>query len=167
MLIPIERIEKKIYVIRGKKVMLDADLAEFYEIEIKNLNKAVKHNLLRFPSDFAFQLMIDETECLKFQMGTSKIGRCGKDLPYAFTEQGVAMLSSVLRSKRAIQVNIQIMRAFTKIREMSTSREDLKRKIKEIFEPKKRIGFKESEAPFFTTHTASPRKGVVIVKSYE
>jgi hypothetical protein len=127
----IERLaEHKILLIRGHKVMLDADLAALYGVETKNLNKAVKRNLERFPSDFMFQLTLEETLALRFQFGTSKEGRGGRRyLPYAFTEQGVSMLSSVLNSPRAIQVNIAIMRAFVKLRELLATHADLARKL--------------------------------------
>jgi len=107
-LIPVEIIEKKILLIRGEKVMLDADLAELYGVETFNLNKAVKRNIDRFPEDFMFQLSKEEADSLRFQIGMSKeTGRGGRRyLPYVFTEQGVAMLSSVLNSKRAVHVNI-------------------------------------------------------------
>jgi ORF6N domain len=110
-LIPAERIEKAILLIRGHKVMLDSDLAELYEVETFNLNKAVKRNLNRFPPDFMFQLTVQEFHNLKFQSGRSSWGG-RRTPPYAFTEQGVAMLSSVLRSSRAVQVNVAIMRTF-------------------------------------------------------
>ena len=106
-LIPIERIEKAIYLIRGEKVMLDRDLALLYDVETKVLNRAVKRNLQRFPLDFMFQLTFDEAEVLRCQIGTSKKGRGGSCyLPYVFTEQGVAMLSTVLNSECAVLVNI-------------------------------------------------------------
>src|SRR5262245_5199279 len=118
-LIPVERIEKAIYLIRGEKVMLDRDLADLYDVETKMLNRAVKRNLARFPADFMFQLTAEEATLLRYQTGTSKTVRGGSRYrPYAFTEQGVAMLSSVLRSKRAVQVNIEIMRAFVNLRSM-------------------------------------------------
>jgi hypothetical protein len=102
--VPLELIERKIYLLRGQKVMLDSDLAELYGVETFNLNKAVKRNLARFPADFMFQLTGKEAEALRFQIGISKTGRGGRCyLPYVFTEQGVAMLSSVLTSERAIQ----------------------------------------------------------------
>jgi hypothetical protein len=108
--ISVSRIEQKIYLIRGQRVMLDADLAELYGVKTKILNKAVKRNLDRFPEDFMFQLNNQELERLRFQNGTSKTGRGGsRYLPYAFTEQGVAMLSGVLTSSRAIKVNVEIM----------------------------------------------------------
>src|SRR3972149_4807704 len=110
-------IEQAIFLIRGQKVMLDVDLAKLYGVTTFNLNKAVKRNLDRFPEDFMFQLNYQEVRNLIFQFGISSWGGTRK-LPRAFTEQGVAMLSSVLKSKRAIQVNIQIMRAFIKLKEM-------------------------------------------------
>jgi len=133
-LIPVEMIERKIYLIRGHKVMLDSDLAELYGVETFNLNKAVKRNIDRFPSDFMFQLTIEEAETLRFQIGISKTGGRGgrRYLPYVFTEQGVAMLSSVLNSKRAVHVNIAIMRAFVKLREMLASHKDLARKLEQM-----------------------------------
>ena len=128
-----ERVESRIYLIRGKKVMLDSDLAELYETETKGLLQAVKRNLERFPEDFMFQLNQKEYEVLRSQFVTSNKGRGGRRFkPYAFTEQGVAMLSSVLNSKRAIQVNIQIMRTFTKLRGMIENHKDLKTKIEEL-----------------------------------
>jgi len=109
--------------------MLDRDLAGPYEVTTGNLNKAVKRNIERFPDDFMFQLTKNETDSLRFQFGSLKRGQHAKYLPRAFTEQGVAMLSSVLNSRRAILVNIQIMRVFTKLREMILAHADLKRKI--------------------------------------
>ena len=130
-LIPVEIIEKKILLIRGEKVMLDADLAELYEVETFNLNKAVKRNIDRFPQDFMFQLTKEEADSLRFQIGMSKKeGRGGRRyLPYAFTEQGVAMLSSVLNSERAVKVNVEIMRAFVRLRQMLASNAELARKL--------------------------------------
>src|SRR3990167_8055506 len=115
-LIPSERILNGILFIRGKKVMLDKDLAHLYQVETRVLIQAVKRNMERFPNDFMFQLTKEEFENLISQFVTSSHGGTRK-LPYAFTEQGVAMLSSVLNSKRAILVNIQIIRTFTKLRE--------------------------------------------------
>ena len=114
--------------------MLDSDLAKLYKIETFNLNKAVKRNIHRFPEDFMFQLGREEADFLRFQIGMSKTGGRGgrRYRPYAFTENGVAMLSSVLNSRRAIQVNIQIMRTFTKIRELLSTHKDLKQKIEEM-----------------------------------
>jgi hypothetical protein len=132
--IPMEVIEGKILLVRGRKVILDRDLAELYKVETFNLNKAVKRNIDRFPSDFMFQLTSEEADSLKFQIGMSKAtGRGGRRyLPYVFTEQGVAMLSGVLNSKRAVQVNIAIMRAFVKLREMIASHKDLEKKLSEL-----------------------------------
>ena len=128
-----ELIERKIYLIRNKKVMLDSDLAELYDVETKVLNQAVKRNIARFPEDFMFQLNKEEVSGLsRSQFVTLKRGQNIKYLPHAFTENGVAMLSSVLNSERAIQVNIQIMRTFTKIREMLIQHKDLKHKIEEM-----------------------------------
>jgi phage regulator Rha-like protein len=132
-IVPQQLIESKILVIRGKKVMLDRDLAVLYGVETKILNRAVKRNAERFPEDFMFQLNKEEyIELLRCQFGTLKRGQHRKYLPYAFTENGVAMLSSVLNSKRAIQVNIQIMRAFIKIREMLATHKELKQKIEDM-----------------------------------
>jgi len=130
-LLPTEVIERKILLIRGQKVMLNSDLAELYGVETSNLNKAVKRNIDRFPEDFMLQLTKEEADSLRFQIGMSKTeGRGGRRyLPYAFTEQGVAMLSSVLNSKRAVQVNIAIMRVFVKLREMIASNKELAKKL--------------------------------------
>ncbi|GBR74708.1 DNA-binding protein [Candidatus Termititenax aidoneus] len=126
-----EIIENKILFIRGKKVMLDRDLAGLYGVLNKNLNKAVKRNIRRFPEDFMFQLSRVEFANLKFQFGTSSWGGVRK-LPYVFTEHGILMLSSVLNSERAVNVNIQIMRTFTKLREVVLSHKNLQRKIIEM-----------------------------------
>jgi len=130
-IIPLERIQKCIYIIRGRKILLDKDLAALYGVETGALVRAVKRNIERFPADFMFQLTKVEYErFLRCQIGTSKEGRGGRRyLPYVFTEQGVAMLSSVLRSKQAIEVNIAIMRTFVKLREILASNELLRRKI--------------------------------------
>jgi hypothetical protein len=183
-LLPVERIERAILVLRGHRVLLDADLAVLYGVETKALNRAVKRNIERFPADFMFQLTEDEVdllrrhfgtsnaadgpESLRSQFGTSK-GRGGRRyLPYAFTEQGVAMLSSVLRSGRAVLVNIEIMRAFVRLRQMLQSNADLARKLavlekkydaqfRAVFDairdlmtppqrPKRRIGFSKDRA---------------------
>ena len=127
-LIPLERIENKILVLRDQKVMLDRDLAELYGVPTKVLNQAVSRNLDRFPSDFVFSLSNEEFDILRSQIVTANWGMV-RYPPRAFTEQGVAMLSSVLRSKRAVQVNILIMRAFVKMREMLQSHDELRRKI--------------------------------------
>lgn len=131
--VPAERIKQAILLIRGKKVMLDVDLATLYGVETNALNRAVKRNMDRFPEDFMFQLTLEETERLRYQNGISKTGRGGRRyLPYAFTEQGVAMLSSVLRSPRAIKVNIEIMRAFVRLRQMLATHKELARKLTEL-----------------------------------
>ena len=182
-LLPVERIERAILVLRGRRVLLDADLAVLYGVETKALNRAVKRNVERFPSDFMFQLTDDEVgllrrhfgtsdadgeESLRSQFGTSNSRGGRRYLPYAFTEQGVAMLSSVLRSGRAVQVNIEIMRAFVRLRQMLQTNADLARKLavlekkydaqfKAVFDairdlmtppetPKRKIGFRRDGA---------------------
>ena len=158
----VERIERVILVIRGQKVMLDSDLAKLYGVETKTLNRAVRRNHDRFPADFMFQLTAEEAANLRCQIGTSSYGG-RRYRAYAFTEQGVAMLSSVLRSKRAVQVNVEIMRAFVRLRRWLVTHEDLARKLdaleqkydtqfRSVFEairqlmtppepPRKRVGF--------------------------
>lgn len=126
-----ERIEKKILLLRGQRVMLDTDLAELYGVETKALKRAVKRNRERFPKDFCFQLSAKEFDDLRYHFGASSWGGT-RYLPLAFTEQGVAMLSSVLRSRRAIQVNIAIMRAFVRLRELLATNKDLARKLEEL-----------------------------------
>ncbi len=129
-LVPAEQIERQIYLIRGQKVMLDSDLAMLYGVLTKNLNLAVRRNVLRFPQDFMFQLTEEETQSLRLQIATSNKGRGGRRyVPFVFTEQGVAMLSSVLKSDRAVQMNVFIIRAFVKLREMIATNVDLARKI--------------------------------------
>ena len=131
-LMPVEIIERKIYLIRTHKVLLDSDLAELYGVEVKQLKRQVRRNIKRFPEDFMFQLQKEEYEFLRSHFGTLKRGEHAKYFPYAFTEQGVAMLSSVLNSDRAIEVNIQIMRAFVKLREMLSTHKDLARKLADM-----------------------------------
>ncbi|MBI3591567.1 MAG: ORF6N domain-containing protein [Candidatus Melainabacteria bacterium] len=131
-LIAEEKIEKKIFLIRGKKVMLDKDLAELYGVKTKALNQAVKRNIERFPEDFVLNLSREEAYSLRSQFVTLKQGQHIKHLPYAFTEQGVAMLSSILKSKKAILVNIQIMRAFTRLKRLTTTHKELAKKINEL-----------------------------------
>ena len=133
-LISIEAVASKIFFIRSVKVMLDRDLAELYGVETRVLNQAVKRHEKRFPEDFMFQLSKSEYDFLISQSVTSKkSGRGGvRKMPYAFTEQGVAMLSGILNSDRAIAVNIQIMRTFTKLRHMISDNEDLKRELAEL-----------------------------------
>lgn len=130
-LLPQETIERKIFLIRSKKVMIDSDLAVLYQVETKVLNQAVKRNVKRFPEDFMFRLNIQEAKNLKSQFVTSSWGGIRK-LPFAFTEQGVAMLSSVLKSDKAIEVNVQIIRTFVKLREMIVSNKELNRKIEDM-----------------------------------
>ena len=130
-LITIERVSSKIYHIRGAKVMLDRDLAELYDVETRILNQAVKRHLKRFPSDFMFQLTKQEFRNLKSQIVISSWGGIRK-MPYAFTEQGIAMLSGILNSGRAIEVNIQIMRTFTKLRHVLVGNEDLKKTVEDL-----------------------------------
>src|SRR5450759_603299 len=169
-LIPVDRIERAILVLRGCKVMLDTDLAALYQVPVSALNQAVKRNLERFPPDFMFQLTAGELGRLRSQIVTANAGGRGgrRVAPYAFTEQGVAMLSSVLRSPRAVQVNIEIMRAFVRLRQMLQQNTELARKLatlerkydgqfKMVFEAirdlmaptpreKSRIGFRKREA---------------------
>lgn len=166
--VPLERIERLIFVIRGQRIMLDADLAELYGVETKVLNRAFARNRSRFPADFTFQLTAAEFDDLRCQFGTSRWGG-RRYRPYAFTEQGVAMLSGILHSRRAIQVNVAIMRTFVRLRQMLASNARLARKLDELEnkydhqfkivfdairelmtqpEPKKRrIGFLVSERP--------------------
>ncbi len=125
-------IEQVILLLRGHKVILDRDLAALYGVATKNINKAVTRNQDRFPADFMFQLTTDEASALRFQSGTLKRGQHVKYLPYAFTEQGVAMLSSVLRSPQAVQVNIAIMRAFVRLRETLSLHRDLAHKLADL-----------------------------------
>ncbi len=131
MAIPDERIINKIYLIRGQKVMLDRDLAEMYGVETRALNQAVKRNGKRFPGDFMFQLTKRELENLKSQIVTSSWGGSRKP-PLAFTEQGVAMLSSVLNSETAIEVNIRVIRVFTRIREAILTHKDILLKVEQM-----------------------------------
>lgn len=170
--IPVERIEKTILLVRGQKVMLDSDLAKLYGVTTKRLNEQVRRNASRFPSDFMFRLDEKEASALRSQIATSKKARGGRRyLPYVFTEQGVAMLSSVLNSERAIEVNIAIMRVFVRLREMMATHKEsaiklgeLEERIQEhdeqivaIFEairqlmtspepPRRKIGFEAKEA---------------------
>ncbi len=142
---PKERIISRIFLIRGKKVMIDRDLAELYNVPIKALNQAVRRNLKRFPTDFMFQLNAHEANVWKSHIETSNLrsqfvtlslphGKHRKYSPYVFTEQGVAMLSSVLKSQKAIEVNIQIIRTFTQLRELLSTHKDLREKIEKLEE---------------------------------
>jgi phage regulator Rha-like protein len=127
-----EEIEHAILLIRGQKVMLDRDLARLYAVETKALNRAVQRNRDRFPADFMFQLSAEEAESLRFQFGTLKRGQHSKYLPFVFTQEGVAMLSGVLRSPRAVQVNVAIMRAFVRLRETLSLHKELAHKLADL-----------------------------------
>nr|WP_320013727.1 ORF6N domain-containing protein [uncultured Desulfobacter sp.] len=132
-LVSSEHITEKIYIIRGVKVMLDRDLAALYRVETKYLKQSVRRNLNRFPDDFMFELSKEEFANLRSQIATSDFDKKSlRYAPMAFTEQGVAMLSSVLRSDRAIQVNIKIMRTFTKMRNMIVENEQLRKALEEL-----------------------------------
>lgn len=130
--VPPELIDRRIYLIRGQKVMLSPDLAELYQVEPRALVQAVKRNIDRFPEDFMFQLSAEEYENLKSQIVISSWGGARRANPYAFTELGVAMLSSVLNSDRAVKMNILIMRAFVRMRELLASHKDLAQKIEKL-----------------------------------
>lgn len=151
-LVPVEVIQGRIFLIRGHKVMLDKDLAMLYRVPTKRLKEQVRRNLKRFPNDFMFKLTWEETEPSRSQFATLKKGQNIKYLPYAFTEQGVAMLSSVLNSDRAIEVNIQIVRVFTKLREMMISHKDLAKKIGELEQK-----FKQHDKKFILVFEAIKR----------
>src|SRR5436309_1918012 len=141
-IIPIERVVQSIRWIRGQKVLLDSDLALLYGVTTGNLNKAVKRNADRFPYDFMFQLKPEELTNLKFQFGISSWGGRRRSRPYVFTEQGIAMLSSVLNSERAIKVNIAIMRAFVKLRGALETNRELAQKFSEL---EQRVGKHDEE----------------------
>jgi phage regulator Rha-like protein len=128
-IIPVEAIEKRICLIRGQKVLLDSDLAELYRVQTRSLIQAVKRNSARFPSDFMFQLTQNEFDSLRSQSVISKRRGGRRYPPYVFTEQGIAMLSSVLQSERAVQVNIAIMRIFVRLREITATHRELARKL--------------------------------------
>jgi len=132
-IVPVEYIERRIYLLREQKVMLDSDLADLYQVTTGNLNLVVKRNRIRFPADFMFQLTKDESASLVLQSAIAKRGRGGRQTPpYAFTELGVAMLSSVLNSERAVQINILIMRAFVRLRTLLSANKELARHLDEI-----------------------------------
>ncbi|MEK7586535.1 MAG: ORF6N domain-containing protein [Patescibacteria group bacterium] len=131
-LVPVEIIEHSILLIRKQKVLIDVDLALLYKVETKQLVRALKRNLDRFPKDFMFQLNEVETKNLRYQFGTSSLHGGRRYNPYAFTEQGVAMLSSVLHSPRAIKVNIEIMRAFVRLRKILSTHTDLAKKLNNL-----------------------------------
>jgi hypothetical protein len=155
----------KIYEIRGQKVMLDSDLAELYSVETKRINEQIRRNLERFPEDFMFQLTEIEWESLRSQIATSKIGRGGRTyLPNVFTEHGVLMLSSVLNSQQAIQVNIQIVRVFTRLRTLLSEHGELKTEIadikKKLNNQDKNIELVFSYIDELTEKKAKPRKRI-------
>ena len=150
-LVPVEVIQNKIYLIRGRRVMFDKDLAELYGVLTKYLTRQVRRNIERFPEDFLIQLTREELNNLKCQFGTSSWGGSRK-LPFVFTEEGIAMLSGVLNSSRAIQVNIQIMRTFTKLRQMMLSHKDLKRRIEKLEQK-----YKEQDKRFMSVFDAIRR----------
>jgi hypothetical protein len=163
MSIPDEVLMNKIYMINGTKVMLDSDLAELYQVETKRLNEQVKRNFERFPEDFMFQLTSEQWEILKSQNATSSWGG-RRTLPFVFTEQGVAMLSSVLNSSVAIKVNIQIIRVFTKMREMLLTHKDLLIELEEI---RNRVGEQDEKIELifnylkqFIKEQENPRKQI-------
>ncbi|MBI3292435.1 MAG: ORF6N domain-containing protein [Elusimicrobia bacterium] len=135
-LISLEHVERRIYLIRGHKVMLDSDLAELYGVTTGNLNLTVHRNKDRFPDDFAFRLTAEETDNLRLQIASSRWGG-RRYLPYVFTQEGIAMLSGVLHTKRAIAVNVLIMRTFVKLREMLSTHKELAKKLEEL---EKRMG---------------------------
>ena len=169
--IKIEIIANMIYVIRGQKVMLDSDLAVLYGVETKQLKRAVKRNINRFPMDFLFELTKQEYNSLRCQFGTLKRGQHTKYFPYAFTEQGVAMLSSVLKSERAVQVNIVIMRTFIKLREMMATHKELKEKIEEMekkYDKQFQVVFAAIKDLFDKFHQPdTPKKGIGFHVKYD
>ena len=149
LIIPDELVMNKIYLIRGQKVMLDFDLAELYALETKILKRAVKRNLKRFPVDFMFELTLEEHQSLRYQIGTLKQGQHSKYKPYAFTEQGVAMLSSILNSQTAIEVNIQIIRVFTKMRALLMTHKDILLQLEKI---EKKLGSHDEQIALVFTY---------------
>ncbi|MEI6595385.1 MAG: ORF6N domain-containing protein [Bacteroidota bacterium] len=142
LLLPDEVLINKIYLIRNQKVMIDYDLAELYGVENKRLKEQVRRNIERFPEDFMFQLSAEEYHSLRTQIATLKRGEHSKYLPFAFTEHGVLMLSNVLNSKRAIQISIQIVRIYTKLREMLLTHKDMLLKLEEM---EKKIGKQDTK----------------------
>jgi len=138
--VPVEAITRRIYLIRGQKVMIDSDLAELYQVPTKRLNEAVRRNIKRFPEDFMFQLTTEEASALRSQFATLETGRgrYSKYAPLAFTEHGVAMLSSVLHSDRAIQMNIVIIRAFVQLRELLATHQEMAREIEQLKDTQKK-----------------------------
>ena len=165
---PLERITQAIILVRGQRAILDADLADLYGVTVKSLLQAVRRNRDRFPVDFMFQLNKQEVANLRSQIVTSRWGG-RRYTPYAFTEQGVAMLSSVLRSERAVLVNIEIMRAFVRLRRILASNVELARKLNEL-EAKYDTQFKvvfDTIRELMTAHSSSPRRRIGFVSSDE
>ena len=157
-IVPIERIRDCIIVLRGQKVIFDVDLADLYGVKTKVLNQAVTRNIERFPKDFMFRLTRQELINLRSQIVTSRWGGT-RYLPRAFTEQGVAMLSSVLRSKRAVQVNIEIMRAFVKLRELLSSHKDLEKRLNDLekkYDKQFKVVFQAIRELMKTAHIQEP-----------
>lgn len=128
----VDNIKNMIFTIRGQRVMIDRDLASLYEVDVKSLNRAVKRNIERFPEFFMFQLNDEETKNLRYQFGTAKISPKSRYNPFVFTEQGVAMLSSVLNSQKAIQINIQIMMTFVQIRQFALESQELTNRLNDM-----------------------------------
>ena len=163
--VSVQLVERKIYLIRGHKVMIDVDLAALYGVPTKRLNEQVQRNLKRFPEDFMFQLTKEEAEALRSQFVISKPGRGGRRyLPCAFTEPGVAMLSSVLNSEHAIEVNVTIMRAFIRLRQMLESNEELNRKfvavVRKLSAHDKYFRMVFDELKKLTEQPSPPRKSI-------
>ena len=164
-LIPIEVIESRIFIIRGQKVMIDRDLAELYQVETKSLNQAVKRNMSRFPDEFMFQLNSKEKAEVVTNCDHLKELRFSYRLPYAFTEQGIAMLSSVLKSERAILVNIMIMKTFVRLRELISSHKDILRKIEAMeskYDQQFRVVFDAIKALIEPPEKPKKRMGFVV-----
>lgn len=160
-IIPVEKIASKIYVIRHVKVMLDKDLADLYEVNTKRLKEQVRRNLERFPEDFMFELTKEEYSNLRSQFATLKRGQHSKYLPFAFTEHGILMLSSILNSKKAVQINIQIVRVFTRLKQMLLDNADLKKELedlKQVSEERFRIVFETLDQ--LLTKESKPKKKI-------
>jgi len=163
-LIPIERVENRIYMIRGQKVMLDRDLAKLYDVKAFRLREQVKRNIDRFPDDFMFQLEETEVDIMVSQNAIPSKKHLGGYFPYVFTQEGVAMLSTVLRSRKAVQVNIAIMRAFVRLNRILVSHVEVSKKLKEleqgVFENKKDIQSVFAAIRKLMTVEDKPKKGI-------
>ncbi len=157
-------IEKCIFIVRKQKVMLDSDLARLYGVETKNLNKAIKRNSDRFPADFMFQLNVAETEFLRFQTGTSKMGRGGRRyLPYVFTEHGALMLANIINSEVAAEASIQVVRSFVQLREFVISHAELSKKLIELekkYDSQFKVVFQAIEQLMITPEMPSKKIGI-------